>query len=57
MTEKIILMKEEDDPSPLLAEWVELMQPNRVDWTALLDRLKEQNPRMYLKVRIFILEF
>ncbi|KAK3424815.1 hypothetical protein EUGRSUZ_F01577 [Eucalyptus grandis] len=50
VTEKIILMKEEDDPSPLLAEWVELMQPNRVDWTALLDRLKEQNPHMYLKV-------
>ncbi|XP_030446832.2 pentatricopeptide repeat-containing protein At2g32630 isoform X2 [Syzygium oleosum] len=50
VTEKILSMKDEDDPSPLLAEWVELMQPNRVDWTALLDRLKEQNPRMYLKV-------
>ncbi|XP_048130058.1 pentatricopeptide repeat-containing protein At4g11690 isoform X2 [Rhodamnia argentea] len=50
VTEKILSMKEEDDPFPLLAEWVELMQPNRVDWTALLDRLKEQNPHVYLKV-------
>ncbi|KAI3423046.1 uncharacterized protein J3R85_011338 [Psidium guajava] len=56
VTEKILAMKVEDDPSPCLAEWEELMQPNRVDWTALLDRLKEQNPHKYLKVAEHLLD-
>lgn len=50
VTEKILSSKEEDDLSPLLAEWVELLKPSRIDWITLLDKLKEQNTRLYLKV-------
>uniref|UniRef100_A0A2P2J6B6 Uncharacterized protein MANES_05G158200 n=1 Tax=Rhizophora mucronata TaxID=61149 RepID=A0A2P2J6B6_RHIMU len=50
LTENILSLKEEDDPSPLLAKWVELLQPSRIDWIALLDKLKGQNTNMYLKV-------
>ncbi|GFY86172.1 pentatricopeptide (PPR) repeat-containing protein [Actinidia rufa] len=38
-----------DNPSPLSAEWVELLQPNKVDWITLLDRLKENESRSYFK--------
>lgn len=55
VTEKILSLKEEDDPCPLLAEWVELLQPSRVDWVALLDRLKEQNSLLYFKVAEIVL--
>ncbi|KAL5778021.1 hypothetical protein ACOSP7_010947 [Xanthoceras sorbifolium] len=54
VTEKILSLKEED-PSPLLAEWKELLQPSRIDWINLLDRLKEQNPQVYFKVAEFVL--
>lgn len=57
VTEKILSLKEEDDPCPLLAEWVELLQPSRVDWVVLLDRLKEQNSRLYFKVQCIIFLF
>lgn len=50
VTERILSLGEEDDPSPLLAEWVELLQPSRIDWLTLLDRLKEKNTRVYFKV-------
>lgn len=50
VTEKILSLNEADDPSPLLAEWVELLQPSRVDWINLLDRLREKNTPLYLKV-------
>lgn len=50
VTEKILTMKEEDDPSPLLDEWAELLQPSRIDWITLLNRLKEKNTRLYVKV-------
>lgn len=50
VTKKILSLTEEDDPSPLLAEWAELLQPSRIDWTNLLDRLKEHNTRLYFKV-------
>ncbi|XP_059637966.1 pentatricopeptide repeat-containing protein CRP1, chloroplastic [Cornus florida] len=50
VTERILSLKEEDDYSPLLAEWVELLQPSRIDWIALLDKLKEQNTQLYFKV-------
>lgn len=50
VTEKILALNEEDDPTPLLAEWAELLQPSRTDWTLFLDRLKEENPGLYLKV-------
>ena len=50
VTENILTMKEEDDPSPLLDEWAELLQPRRIDWISLLDRLKENNAHLYLKV-------
>lgn len=50
VTEKILALQEEDDPASLLGEWISLLQPSRVDWITLLDRLKEQNPRLYFKV-------
>ncbi|KAK3009766.1 hypothetical protein RJ639_014284 [Escallonia herrerae] len=55
VTEKIISLQEEDDPVPLLAEWVELLQPSRVDWINLLDRVKEQNTHLYLKIAEVVL--
>lgn len=50
VAEKNFSLSEADDPSPLLAEWVELLQPSRIDWINLLDRLKEQSTPLYLKV-------
>nr|XP_043606134.1 pentatricopeptide repeat-containing protein At5g46580, chloroplastic [Erigeron canadensis] len=50
VTEKILSLQVDDDPSPLLAEWIELVQPSRVDWITLLDRLKEKNYQVYFKV-------
>ncbi|KAL6004852.1 hypothetical protein ACLOJK_005408 [Asimina triloba] len=55
VTERILALTENDDASPLLAEWVELLQPGRVDWLALLDRLKERNLGLYLKVAEVVL--
>ncbi|PON40885.1 Pentatricopeptide repeat [Parasponia andersonii] len=55
VTEKILSLTEKDDPSPLLAEWVELLQPSRIDWTNLLDRLNEQNSRLYFKIAELVL--
>ncbi|XP_061353348.1 pentatricopeptide repeat-containing protein At1g03560, mitochondrial [Gastrolobium bilobum] len=56
VTEKIMSLKEEDDNlSTLLAEWIELLQPSRVDWINLLDRLKMQNPPLYFKVAEMVL--
>ncbi|MCD7455678.1 hypothetical protein HAX54_029131 [Datura stramonium] len=55
ITDKILSSREEDDPSPLIAEWVELLQPSRVDWINLLDRLKERNARLYLKIAEHVL--
>lgn len=50
ITEKLLSLQEEDDYSPLIAEWVQLLQPSRVDWINLLDRLQNRNPSLYLKV-------
>lgn len=36
----MLTMKYEDDPSPLLDEWAELLQPNRINWITLLNRLE-----------------
>ncbi|KAF4367048.1 hypothetical protein G4B88_016760 [Cannabis sativa] len=55
VTDKIVSLTEKDDPSPLLAEWAELLQPSKVDWTNLLDRLKEQNTQLYFKVAELLL--
>ncbi|GLT91562.1 hypothetical protein SLE2022_094450 [Rubroshorea leprosula] len=54
--EKILLLREEDDPSPLLAEWIELLQPSRADWITLLDRLEQKNAGLYLKVAESLLD-
>ncbi|KAK6935735.1 Pentatricopeptide repeat [Dillenia turbinata] len=48
---RIMSLKEEDDPSAQLAEWVELLQPSRIDWMALLNKLEEQILAMYYKLR------
>lgn len=53
--EKILSLQKGDDPSQLLAEWIELLQPSRVDWVTLLDRLEQQNPDMHLKVAELVL--
>ncbi|GAV77121.1 PPR domain-containing protein/PPR_3 domain-containing protein [Cephalotus follicularis] len=53
--EKIISLKEEEDPSLLLAEWVELLQPSRIDWINLLNKLEELNTRIYFKVAELVL--
>lgn len=50
VTDSILSLQEEDDPSPLLREWIDLLQPSRIDWIAFLDKLKEQNFHLYLKV-------
>lgn len=55
VTEKILALNEENDPSPLLAEWAELLQPSRTDWILFLDRLKEKNPGLYFKVAELLL--
>ncbi|KAF3976838.1 hypothetical protein ACB098_01G048100 [Castanea mollissima] len=55
VTESILSLNEEEDPSPVLAEWVELLQPSRIDWITLLDRLKEQNNSLYFKVAELVL--
>ncbi|KAG2332654.1 hypothetical protein Bca52824_003834 [Brassica carinata] len=49
--EKLESLEEKDDPSGLIAEWVELLEPQCVDWIALLDQLREANTNAYLKVR------
>ncbi|XP_060187378.1 uncharacterized protein LOC132616750 [Lycium barbarum] len=55
ITDKILSSQVEGNPSSLIAEWVELLQPSRVDWINLLDRLKEQNARLYLKIAEHVL--
>ncbi|KAE8713403.1 Protein NUCLEAR FUSION DEFECTIVE 5 [Hibiscus syriacus] len=53
--EKILSLKKEDDPSQLLAEWIELLQPTRVDWITLLEKLEQQNPDIHLKITELVL--
>ncbi|KHG22720.1 hypothetical protein F383_08842 [Gossypium arboreum] len=53
--DKILSLKKEDDPSQLLAEWIQLLQPTRVDWITLLDKLEQQNPGVHLKVMELVL--
>lgn len=55
VTDKILSLKEEDDPIPLLGEWKDLLLPSRIDWVALLDKLKEQTSHMYFKIAEFLL--
>lgn len=53
--EKIVSLKEGENPVPLLAEWIELLEPNRIDWINLLDKVKEKNERLYLKIAELVL--
>ncbi|XP_020272287.1 protein NUCLEAR FUSION DEFECTIVE 5, mitochondrial-like [Asparagus officinalis] len=39
-----------DDLMPVLKEWAEALEAKRVDWLALLERIKEKNVDMYFKV-------
>ncbi|KAL2318744.1 hypothetical protein Fmac_032620 [Flemingia macrophylla] len=54
---KILSLKEEEESGlqSLLAEWVEHVQPSRVEWMDLLHKMKEQNPGLYLKVAEMVL--
>lgn len=54
--EKLEALEEKDDPKGLIAEWVELLEPQRVDWIALLDQLRESNTNAYLKVAEHVLD-
>ncbi|KAI3888190.1 hypothetical protein MKX03_020588 [Papaver bracteatum] len=56
INEKILSLNVEDDPSALLAEWIELLQPRRVDWLTLLEKLKQRNSGLYLKMAELILD-
>ncbi|XP_010675178.2 pentatricopeptide repeat-containing protein At2g35130 [Beta vulgaris subsp. vulgaris] len=60
VTEKLLALGKHDDFdtvfSPLLDEWKELLQPNRVDWIALLENLKERDSSLYLKVAEHVLD-
>ncbi|WOL02930.1 hypothetical protein Cni_G11649 [Canna indica] len=44
-----------NDPKPLLDEWKELLHPRRVDWLALLDRIKERSVNLYFKIAELLL--
>ncbi|XP_021833018.1 pentatricopeptide repeat-containing protein At2g32630 [Prunus avium] len=55
VTERIIQSNVADDLSPLLAEWVELLQPSKIDWLNFLDRLRKQNTGLYFKVAELVL--
>ncbi|WCJ35192.1 Protein NUCLEAR FUSION DEFECTIVE 5 mitochondrial [Euphorbia peplus] len=55
VTEKILSLKEEEDPSQLLAEWEELLKPSKTDWMALRDKLKEENRHIFYKVTEYLL--
>lgn len=55
ITDRILSLKKEEDPSPLLAEWKELLQPSRIDWINLLDGLQEQSAQLYFKVAELVL--
>nr|CAD1825604.1 unnamed protein product [Ananas comosus var. bracteatus] len=55
--EKILALNaKRDDPAPLLAEWAEHLGPKRVDWLALLDRIKERNLNLYFKIAELLLD-
>ncbi|XP_074310770.1 uncharacterized protein LOC141646737 [Silene latifolia] len=47
---------EEGYVSELLKEWMELLQPSRVDWVALLDNVKARNYAVYLKMAERVLD-
>ncbi|CAL8161816.1 unnamed protein product [Prunus armeniaca] len=55
VTERIIQSTVADDLSPLLAEWVELLQPSKIDWLNFLDRLRKQNTGLCFKVAELVL--
>lgn len=54
ITERILGLGKFDDYepmiSPLLEEWKELLQPSRVDWISLIEKIKELDCSLYLKV-------
>nr|GEX68135.1 protein nuclear fusion defective 5, mitochondrial [Tanacetum cinerariifolium] len=56
VTEKMLSLKVDDDPTPLITEWIDLLQPTRVDWIALLGRMKEKNGRLYFKIAELLLD-
>ncbi|KAJ8440714.1 hypothetical protein Cgig2_005445 [Carnegiea gigantea] len=56
VTDKILGMRMDDDPQTLLNEWVELLQPNRVDWVSLLEKLREKDALLYLKIAEHVLD-
>lgn len=45
-----------DELMPVLKEWAEALEAKRVDWLALLERIKERNSDLYFKVAELLLE-
>ncbi|KAL2896492.1 hypothetical protein RDABS01_038276 [Bienertia sinuspersici] len=60
VNEKILGLGLNDDfdtvISPLLDEWKELLQPNRVDWMFLLEKFREKDTSLYLKMAEHVLD-
>ncbi|ERM94711.1 hypothetical protein AMTR_s00011p00240280 [Amborella trichopoda] len=55
--DKMLSLSDDEDPYQLLVEWEELLEPARIDWLALLERLKEKNkPRLCFKVAELVLD-
>ncbi|KAF7079377.1 hypothetical protein CFC21_083617 [Triticum aestivum] len=44
------------NPVPAMEEWKEELRPKRVDWMALLERVKARNVELYLKVAEILLD-
>ncbi|KAK9733121.1 hypothetical protein RND81_04G045000 [Saponaria officinalis] len=59
VTEKIVGLGADEDEgkvSELIKEWVELLQPSKVDWVALLENVKARDYSVYLKMAERVLD-
>ncbi|KAK7383029.1 hypothetical protein VNO78_28694 [Psophocarpus tetragonolobus] len=56
VTDNILSLKEDHHTlQTLFADWVDLVQPTRLEWMDLLHKLKDQNHGLYLKVAEMVL--
>ncbi|KAK9714405.1 hypothetical protein RND81_06G091700 [Saponaria officinalis] len=59
VTEKIVGLGADEDEGKvleLIKEWVELLQPSKVDWVALLENVKARDYSVYLKIAERVLD-
>lgn len=52
---QVLSLSDEDDPSELLSQLKEKLNPRRVDWLAILQQLNESNKSIYFKATEFAL--